>query len=242
MDPYSLRRRLNDKQFEILTAADYLAKLKVVVDVTAPAVERKAAKDDLLNAHLRLIAGTISRILGAAGKGASRRIGIDESSDLFNAMAGQVYEELTSMAVAAAQGGFHLSSAIAHRVTMRMFSKFREAGAAMRQLKFASPKVLAEYADPDDPLGALEALLVEEAGAELKAAYSELKAAASGLPGNQGLVFQTLIYGIETDQGLTIADVARELNIKETTARSAYHKAKETLQRRYPEMGNGEAH
>lgn len=237
MNPYSLRGRLGEEQFNILTAEEYLAKLRVVADESAPPVERKIAKDDLLNAHLRLIAKTIRGILESARRkggytGPRDGVGIQDRSDLFNSMAGHVYEELTSIAVRATEGGFKLSTAIAARVAKLLFSKFRAAGAQKNTADFALPEVLDEHADNDDAFSVLETLLVDEA-------YQELKSTAEAMPGNQRLVFQALIYGFETGQDLTIAEIARALNIKETTARSAYHAAKTRLTERFPELANG---
>ena len=80
-----------------------------------------------------------------------------------------------------------------------------------------------------DPSSVLEDLIIDES-------FQELKNTGELLPGNQGLVIQAVIYGIETEQDINIAAIARNLGISPTTARSAYHTAKEKLKERFPEL------
>ena len=237
MDTYSLRKRLGEKQFDILSPEAYLTKLRVVADQSATAVDHNLAKEELLNAHLRLIAGTIRRILDSVrakgGYTAQRSgVGIDEVSDLFNSMAGHVYDELTDMAVRATERGFQLSSAIVDRVAKRIFSKIRTSITQKNTAAFDLPDLLEQLAAAGEPFSVLESVILDEA-------YTELRSTAESLPGNQGLVFQAMIYGFETGQDLTIADIARALNIPETTARSAYHAARKILMERFPDLANG---
>jgi len=235
MDPYSLRKRLGVKKFEPLPLDKYLERLRVVVDGSAPPEQRNAAKDDLFNAHLGLIAREIRRLLDATRAkggyaGARDGIGIDESSDLFDSMAGHMYHELTEMALAAVEGGFRLGAAISHRVGRRLVDKIKKATAQKRTADFEPSELLGQLAANNGAFSDLEEVLLRDA-------RSELCAATDDLPETERLVVQTLMYGFETGQDLTVAQVARELGIPETTARSAFKRAREKLQRRFPEFG-----
>jgi len=101
-----------------------LERLHIVADPNSPLIERRIAKEDLLNAHMRLIAKTIRKLLpSTAEQGAydlQQGIGIDSPSDLINSMAGRVYDQLTEMAKFAETTGFRLSTAITFRVTKRV--------------------------------------------------------------------------------------------------------------------------
>lgn len=234
MDPTSLRNRLGEKQFKPLPLDKYLERLRVVVDRSARPEQRKVAKDDLFNAHLGLIAREIRRLLDATrakGGYAGPRdgIGIEESSDLFGSMAGHMYNELTDMALAAAEGGFRLGAAISHRVLCRLVGKIRKATAQKRTADFEPSELLEQLGANSEPFSVLEGLGVDDA-------YAELCAATDDLPETERLVVQTLMYSFETGQDLTLAQVARALGIPETTARSAFQRAREKLQRRFPEF------
>lgn len=232
----SLRKKLfSDSKFAILSTEEYLERLHIVADPNSPLIERRIAKEELLNAHMRLIAKTIRKLLPSTGEQGGydlqSGIGIESPSEIVVSMAGHVFEQLTEMAKLAEANGFRLSTAITDRVTKRVIGKYRKASAQKRKAEFDSPDSLTEEGYHSDPSNVLEALLIDES-------YRELKETSELLSGNQGLVLQAVIYGFETEQDINIAAVARNLGISPTTARSAYETAKKKLSERFPELAD----
>ena len=237
MSDYTLRGNLNDEQFEPLTSYQYLEKLSIVANELSAPEDREAAKDELLNAHFRLIAGTIHRKLKSARakggySGPRDGIDIDGLSDLIISEAGHVYAELTSMAAAAIQNQYELSSVIAHRVGLRVLDKMRKASAKKRG---GNQTVEELFEDPSvgDPYEEMERLMNTEL-------YAEIDSFSEDMAGTKGLVLRAVIHGIEHDEDINITNIARALKIPETTARSAYSAAKKIVRERYPEMGDSD--
>ncbi|MEO8166184.1 MAG: hypothetical protein ABI619_12390, partial [Betaproteobacteria bacterium] len=122
-DPYSARNEFGDPQFAILTPAKYLELLEINVG-TRPG-DRVQAKEQLFNASFRLIEKQIREVLRRARANAGFEqgvIGIEGRSDLFNAMAGTVWKDLSNMAAKAAAHDVSLFTIIANRVAHRLYS------------------------------------------------------------------------------------------------------------------------
>ena len=236
MSSYSLHSRLHETEFDHLDPEQYLALMGVVADVTKPNEERAQAKEDLLKAHFRLIAKLIRKFLNefrANGEYRNlQRIGVEDRSDLFNSLAARMYAQMTDMAVSATEGDFKLSSAITVRVTCRLMDKLRRSTAKKWTANFNDSELLDTLSQSNEPLDALESLMLKEAD-------QENRAAIAALPGNQGLVWQALAYGLETGQDLTITAIAKQLEISRTTAQSAYQAGKQKLQARFSDEDAG---
>lgn len=237
MTTYSLRNKLKEEQFEVLNSEQYLEKLRIIADESAPTSDRNRAKEDLLNAYLKLIAKVIDKVLKDTRRKGSylitrNALSIDEVSDLLDSMAGHMFSQLTDMANRASKHGFRLSSAIMDRVAKKLTDKMRALNAQRRTSTFESPDSLPEITSDGEQYSVLESMIMEES-------YAELRDTAQSLPGIQGLVLQALIYGFETQQDLSLAEIARALKIPQTTARSAYQSAKKKLRDRFPEFANG---
>lgn len=221
MDPYSIRRRLGERQFDPLPRGQYLEKLRVVADESASHEARTLAKEELLKAHFRLIANLIDAVT----------VGIEGPSDNFDSMAGHMYSELSEMAEYACDTGTALSTMIVRRVAFRICSKIRHEDADRRAI--AQAKLLKECEPATESSQAQKRIWLEESCAELRAAVEVL-------PETERNVCQALDYGLETEQDFTISDVARALGIPETTARSAFVRAREWLQHRFKDSQNGQ--
>ena len=243
MSSYSLHSRLHETEFDHLHPEQYLALMGVVADVTKPDEQRAQAKEDLLKAHFRLIAKLIRKFLNefrANGEYRNlQRIGVEDRSDLFNSLAARMYAQMTDMAVSAPEGDFKLSSAITVRVTCRLMDKLRRSTAKKRKPNFNDSELLDTLSQSNDPLDALESLMLKEADQENRAAIAALHDNIAALPGNQGLVWQALAYGLETGQDLTITAIAKQLEISRTTAQSAYQAGKQKLQARFSDEDAG---
>lgn len=234
MSSDSLRRRLHEARFAPLPEPEYLARLRIVANTALPSEQRAAAKEELLQSHLRLIAGSIRSYLNSVcqihGAPLSRTgIGIDEMSDLINSMAGAIHADMTDMAQRATTHRFSLAAAIIDRVCKRLCSKVRAATAQKRTTGRNGSELVEHLISSHEPIDTLEALVIQES-AEL------LRAAVSDLPETQAMVFEAFMHGLDAQQDITQAKIAEQLNMPPTTVRSAFQAGRKKLQAMFPDF------
>ena len=214
-----------DSENKPLNKTEYLELLSVVANKCADVDIRKAAKDRLIDDHMKLIAWAVNnavkkhrpekRVAGAA-------IGIEDFSDLLNSAARGIFSDLTNMAAIAQQENFAFSTLIVPRVQNRIIDKIRRLRAEKRTATFVPAEELNQQTNGQDHYQLLEDMSVKEE-------FEKLLSAIELLSETERNVLLAMVHATERGEFLTVTEVAGILDLPPSTARSAYNKAKEKL-------------
>lgn len=206
--------------FKLPTKEERLADLRQFSSSPPESAERKAAKDRLILASMRLIYKTFRSRLQrhdfASGAGQA------SPGSLFGSVQVAMMEEFSELAYKADEGRCSLSTLVISRASARLIDKIKSAMAAKR---LPPPH---EREDPAMLSGQSEDVNIALFMDEVRDALVLLDDDPTALA-----VMLAVHYSEESPQGLDVNEVADTLGIAPRRAKDAYKRAKEKLSRHY---------
>ncbi|MDA1049525.1 MAG: sigma-70 family RNA polymerase sigma factor [Planctomycetota bacterium] len=222
-DPRSMRSRLGDEQFRVLTVREYRERMEIVAGRTPG--DRGKAKEELFLSQLKLIEGMIGRVLGD-----SQGIGFQGRSDVLQDIAGTVWRKFSQIAADADKHDIPLQLIVASRAAQRVIDRIRREK-NKPPVDFRLPELVGESGDHS--LGWLARMIEQEAKVELHGFFDQLDETASR-------VIDAYYFGIGAEQHLPMTRIAESLGIPVTTAKSALERGLKKLRKMWMEVLNGE--